>query len=370
MAAQDAQFMKFALREARKGIGKTSPNPTVGAIVVKNGEIVGKGYHHRAGTPHAEIHALRAAGKQARGGTIYVTLEPCNHTGRTPPCTEAILAAGIRRVVIGMPDPNPNVTGGGSKYLAANGIDVVSGILEDRCREINLPFVKHTVTGLPWEIINAGLSVDGRIATCTGHSTWITGEQSRLHVHRLRNEVDAILVGRGTAVGDNPSLTTRLPTGKGRDPVRVVLDTHLSLPPDAQMLVQKSSSPTLIFCGPHPDAAKMARIQKAGATVISVGFSDEGLLDLRQVLLELGKKQLNSVLVEGGGQVHGSLLRKRLADQAIFFVAPILLGGDGVPVLDSLGVMKVQDAPRLRNVKTRRFGDDILIEGRFSTSHF
>ena len=235
----DSNYMRMALWEAKKGVGKTSPNPSVGALVVKNGRIVGKGYHKKAGTPHAEIHALQDAGRKAEGATLYVTLEPCNHNGRTPPCTRAILKAGIAQVVIGMLDPNPQVAGGGAKYLAAKGLTVISGVLEQECREINLPFIKHSTTGLPWVILKAGMSIDGRIAALPGTKTMITGKQSLARVHALRNQVDAILVGIGTALADDPSLTTRLQkSGTERDPLRVILDTDLHLSLSAKMLRQ------------------------------------------------------------------------------------------------------------------------------------
>ena len=257
----DRNYMRLALQEAKKGIWKTSPNPCVGAVVVKNNKVVGRGYHKRAGTPHAEIHALREAGKRAKDATIYVTLEPCNHTGRTPPCTEAILSAGITRVVIGMLDPNPGVAGGGAKILAAKKIEVLSSVLENECREINLPFIKHTTTGLPWVIMKAGMSIDGRIAAGPGQSTQITGKDSLRRVHALRNQVDAILVGIGTALIDDPSLTTRLPR-RGRDPHRVILDAELRLPVSAKMLKQDSSAGTWIFCGRGAEKKSATNLKK------------------------------------------------------------------------------------------------------------
>ena len=363
MSAADLDYMRLALREAKKGIGRTSPNPAVGAVVLKNGMVVGKGYHRKAGTPHAEVHALNAAGAKAKGATLYVTLEPCNHTGRTPPCTAAILASGIRRVVIGMADPDPRVAGGGAEYLASRGVSVVSGVLEAECRAINRPFIKHATTGLPWVIMKAGMSLDGRIATATGHSNWITGKASRHYVHRLRDRVDAILVGSGTALADDPSLTTRLPGGRGRDPLRVVLDTALRLPAMAKMLTQESAGRTMIFCGPQSAANKVKALAAAGALIRPVSLHPGGGLDLKLVLRQLGSEGITSVLVEGGGTVHGALLRAGLVDEVKMFVAPIFLGADGVPVADRLGVTVINAAPRLSEVRTRRFGDDVLIEG-------
>lgn len=361
----DIEYMRLALREAAKGEGRTAPNPCVGAVIVKNGRVIGKGWHRRAGTPHAEIHALRAAGKAAAGATLYVTLEPCNHHGRTPPCTEAILAAGIGRVVIGMDDPNPGVEGKGAARLAASGVAVTSGVLAEECRRLNRPFSKQITSGLPWLTIKAGISLDGRIAARTGHSQWITGPAARLAAHRLRDRHDAVLVGSGTALADDPSLTTRLPGGRGRDPLRVVLDSRLRLPPTAKMLQQQSTAATWIFHGPEADAAAARRLQQAGAVLYEVPLAADGGLDLAAVLRRLGQAGILSVLVEGGGRVHGALLRAGLADAVAIFVAPILIGGDGLPLLDTLGLERVDLAPRLREVSRRRLGDDLLIYGVF-----
>jgi diaminohydroxyphosphoribosylaminopyrimidine deaminase/5-amino-6-(5-phosphoribosylamino)uracil reductase len=320
----DLSYMRLALREAKKGIGKTSPNPCVGAVVVKNDKVVGKGYHKRAGTPHAEIHALREAGKRAKGATLYVTLEPCNHEGRTPPCTEAVLRAGISRLVIGMLDPNPGVTGGGADRLASEGLAVLSGILERECREINLPFIKHTITGLPWVIMKAGISIDGKIAAEPGQSTRITGKYSLRRLHTLRNQVDAILIGINTALVDNPSLTTRL-HGKGAG----------------------------------------SKLEKAGVVVKTVPVS-KGALNLKAVLTELGRAQITSVLVEGGSKVHGSFLQAGLVDQILLFVAPRILGDQGVPLATFSKKKKVDESRQFKIISTRRHGEDVLIDGRFN----
>jgi diaminohydroxyphosphoribosylaminopyrimidine deaminase/5-amino-6-(5-phosphoribosylamino)uracil reductase len=359
--------MHLALREAKKGIGRTSPNPCVGAVLVKNGKVIGKGYHKMAGTPHAEIHALRNAGSKAQNSTLYVTLEPCNHTGRTPPCTEAILQAGVKRVVIGMPDPNPQVSGRGGKYLASMGVSVSSGVLEGKCREINLPFIKHVTTGMPWVILKAGMSLDGRIAAQAGQSSQITNEQSRHRVHKLRDQVDAILVGLETALIDDPSLTTRLPGGKKRrDPLRVILDSDLRLPPAARLLQQESDAQTLVFCGPDVPEKKRLQLEKAGATIKPVPLRATGKLDLLAVLAELGRSQLNSVLVEGGSKVHGSFLQEHLVDQVLLFVAPVFLGQQGVPLVSFSDQQQKIDFSELNILHTRRYGTDLMIEARFA----
>ncbi|MBU0481169.1 MAG: bifunctional diaminohydroxyphosphoribosylaminopyrimidine deaminase/5-amino-6-(5-phosphoribosylamino)uracil reductase RibD [Proteobacteria bacterium] len=362
---RDRRFMKLALIEARKGLGRTSPNPVVGAVVVRDDQVVAKGYHRRAGAPHAEAEALSKAGAAARGGTVYVTLEPCNHHGRTPPCTEKIIECGIRRVVVGMRDPNPLVAGGGNDYLAGRGIEVVSGVLEEDCLALNKPFLKHVQTGLPWVTMKAGVSIDGRIAARTGHSQWISGESARRRVHRLRDMYDAILVGSGTVLADNPSLTTRLPFGKGRDPLRVVLDSNLRTPPDAVLLTQKSDARTWIFCRDGADAGKKKCLEAAGAVVRQVKTDGDGFLALPDILLELGRQNVNSLLVEGGGRVHASFLKQRLYDQACLFVAPLFIGSEGLPVVGALGLDTVDQGVRFTTTRVRRLGEDVMIEGLF-----
>ncbi len=361
----DLHYMRQALKLARKGLGRTSPNPCVGALVVNNGAVVGQGYQKRAGTPHAEVHAINDAGPGARGATIYVTLEPCNHTGRTPPCTRAIVAAGISRVVIGSSDPNPRVSGGGAAFLAGQGLEVVSGVLEKECCQLIAPFAKHSSTGLPWVIMKAGISLDGRIAAIPGRPLRITSQQSSRAVHRLRDRVDAILVGIDTVLADDPCLTTRLANTRrpGRDPLRVVLDTGLRMEPAARMLSQESAAATWIFCGPGADPVRQQALEAAGARVIPVAAAPGSGVDLKQVLAEIGRAQLNSVLVEGGGRVHGSFLQAGLVDQVFLFIAPVFIGQAGVPLVTFAGEAHEKNALRLHSIRTRRLGDDVLIQG-------
>jgi diaminohydroxyphosphoribosylaminopyrimidine deaminase/5-amino-6-(5-phosphoribosylamino)uracil reductase len=369
MDSSDIHFMKAAIREARKGVGRTSPNPTVGAVVVRNGKIVGKGYHHRAGLPHAEPNALQEAGRLARGAILYVTLEPCNHSGRTPPCTQAILQAGIKRVVIGTADPNPSVTGNGAAFLSSHGIEVVSGVLAAPCRELNLSFIKYSTTGLPWVIMKAGMSLDGRIAAAAKRRTAITGDQSWRLVHRLRDQVDALLIGAETAIIDDPLLTTRrLKSRQGRDPQRIILDTNLRLSPNARMLHQESRAKTLIFCGPNAPEVKVQVIEESGAIVQRIGLDMNGMLDLSAVLAELGRRQITSILVEGGGRVHGAFLRNHLVDQVYLFIAPVFLGSGGVPAVGLPFNQHDEQIVRLRKFRTRRLGEDLLVEGRFDSA--
>lgn len=367
MLEDDTQFMKMALGQARKGLGRTSPNPHVGAVVVRDGQVVGRGYHQKAGTPHAEIHALQDAGEKGRDATIYVTLEPCNHTGRTPPCTQAILKSGIKRVVVGMMDPNPHVAGSGCNFLEGNGLEVVRGVLDQECRSLNYPFIKYITTGRPWVIMKAGCSIDGRIAVQSGQSSWITNEKSRQEVHRIRDRVDVILVGIGTAVKDDPSLTVRLPHKRGHDPLRVVLDSRLRLSAEAKIIKQKSSAETWIFCGLNSEMKKIRVLEKAGARVFLVGLNADGHVNLPDVLDILGREDKTSLLVEGGGRVHGAFLRQRLVDQLNLFQAPVFLGSDGISVVDQLGLDRVQDGQRFTLKRIRRFGDDVMIDGLFSS---
>ncbi len=362
-------FMRRALAEARKGLGRTAPNPCVGAVIVRDGRIVGSGYHRRAGTPHAEIHALRAAGPAARGATLYVTLEPCNHYGRTPPCAHAVADAGIAEVVIGLLDPNPAVAGGGADYLRSRGIPVVTGVLEKQCREINRPFLKHVATSMPWVVLKAGLSLDGRITFRRGSSGSVTGAESLRQVHRLRDRCDAILVGIGTIVIDDPSLTTRLAGRRGRDPVRVVLDTMLRIDEQARVLTQQSTAPTLIFCSAAAPADKRDRLAaRPGVEIVETACSgNDNRLDLREVLGLLGTRGLTSVLVEGGATVHGAFLAARLVDRVNLFYAPIFIGDTGCGVVEQYCAAPDRNqAVRLINTSTKRFGEDLMITGDVS----
>jgi diaminohydroxyphosphoribosylaminopyrimidine deaminase/5-amino-6-(5-phosphoribosylamino)uracil reductase len=361
MDRDDAGFMALALEEARKGQGRTSPNPCVGAVIVRDGMVVGRGYHRRAGTPHAEIHAIADAGEACRGASIYVTLEPCNHTGRTPPCSRAVLAAGLQRVVIGMADPNP-VAVGGADFLRAQGLDVKIGVLEQECRRINYPFLKHVQTGLPWVVMKAGMSLDARISYQRGQGGPITGPEAKQRVHELRDRLDAILIGVGTALADDPSLTTRLGDG-GRDPLRVVLDSRLRLSPEARMLHQLSDAETWIFCTDHGGTAEQQALEKAGARVIRTETDQEGRPDLGQVLQTLGRANITSVLVEGGGRVHGSFLQQRLVDEVYLFTAPLFIGESGTPLVQGYAAENPVDRVRLTEVESEQLGSDTLIQG-------
>ncbi|WP_245994552.1 bifunctional diaminohydroxyphosphoribosylaminopyrimidine deaminase/5-amino-6-(5-phosphoribosylamino)uracil reductase RibD [Desulfosoma caldarium] len=365
---QDEHFMRRAIRLALKGRGHTSPNPIVGAVVVRDGRIVGEGFHQQLGGPHAEVHALRRAGTSAQGATLYVTLEPCNHHGRTPPCTEAVLHAGITRVVIGMADPNPRVTGGGADRLRQAGLSVTVGVLEKECRALNQPFIKWVTTGRPHVTLKCAATLDGRTATRTGDSRWVSGEDSRRLVHKLRATLDAVLVGIGTALTDDPLLTARLSRAKTfRQPLRVVLDTQARLPLASQLVQTAQHSPVLLACGESAPKPVRERLEAQGVQVVVLPSQESGGVDLQVLLEELGRRSITSVLVEGGARIHGAFLDHGLADDFYLFFAPKILGdASGVPMFQGQCRLALREAVPLYACQSRRVGQDILIHGRFS----
>jgi diaminohydroxyphosphoribosylaminopyrimidine deaminase/5-amino-6-(5-phosphoribosylamino)uracil reductase len=349
-------YMRLALGEAAKGQGRTSPNPVVGAVVVKGGRVLARGHHARAGGPHAEVVALRAAGGRARGADLYTTLEPCDHFGKTPPCSLAIVEAGVRRVFVGSRDPNPKVNGRGIGRLRRAGVEVVTDVLRDACDRLNAPWFHFITAGRPWVTVKAAITLDGRIATRTGDSRWVTGEESRAEVHRLRDRVDAVLVGAGTARADDPLLTTRPPRGRGRDPVRVVLDSRLRLPRSLRLFHPESAAPTLV-------AHVADRSPRLGPGVEGLRCAAKGgRVDLVDLLARLAARGVAHLLVEGGGEVHRSFLEAGLADEVLLFVAPKLLGG-GVPWLPGEGPERMAAALRLAEVEVRRAGEDLVVRG-------
>jgi len=359
----DRQCMRLALRQAVRALGRTSPNPLVGAVIARDGQVLATGYHTQAGTPHAEVHALAKAKGLTRGATLYVTLEPCSHHGRTPPCAEAVWQSGIRRVVVAMVDPNPLVAGRGIRFLQEKGVEVSVGLLADEAQAINRPFCRWVTSALPWVIMKAGVSLDGRIAARCPDSGWITNEAARRYVHQLRDRVDAILVGIGTALADDPALTTRLPGEGHRDPLRLVLDRDLRLPIGSRLVLTESTAKTMVFCGPDADQGRRMALEASGVLVCPVGLGRDGQLDLAAVLMELGRRQVTSLLVEGGSHVHGAFWAQGLVQQVSLFYAPIFLGNDGVPLLAGSGLDRVDQAQRLTNLRHRRFGDNWLVEG-------
>jgi diaminohydroxyphosphoribosylaminopyrimidine deaminase/5-amino-6-(5-phosphoribosylamino)uracil reductase len=360
--------MAQALRLASRGEGRTAPNPPVGAVVVQEGRIVGQGWHRAAGQPHAEVEALHEAGELARGAELYVTLEPCNHHGQTPPCTEAVLAAGIRRVFVAVPDPNPRVKGGGAGRLEAAGVEVETGLLAERGRDLLAPFTKRAMTGRPWVVLKMAASLDGRIATAPGRSEWLTGPTARAWVHRLRNVSEAILVGAATVRVDNPRLTTRLPQGGGQNPLRVIVDSRLSLSPQAQVVTgPRAGGPAgggcLIYATPQAPAEKRRTLEAAGARVRLVKAVD-GRADLFEIIEDLGKIGVMRLLVEGGPTLAGALVRQGLVDEVDFILTPRLVGGREAPGLLAGPVLAgLGQAARLSRLTTRRLGPDLLVRG-------
>lgn len=356
-------FMRIALEEAAKGLGRTSPNPAVGAVLVKGGRIIARGYHKKAGTAHAEIVALEAAGPRARGADLYTTLEPCDHYGRTPPCSQAIIEAGVRRVISGSPDPNPKVNGKGLVRMRRAGVEVLTGVLQEEADRLNRPFFKAIRTGLPYVTLKAAVTLDGKLATATGDSRWVTGEPAREWVHRLRDQVDVILVGSNTVRRDDPKLTTRLPGGKGKDAVRLVVDSHLSLKPTYTLFTQRSPARTVVATLEDPTGRKARRFTELGVEVWQVR-SRKGRVDLKALLGRVAHEGLNHVLVEGGAEMYGSFLRERLADSLVLFLAPKLIGSQGLSWSGDLGVKVMAEALSLQNVTFQQLGEDLLLQAQ------
>lgn len=363
----DDRFMFLALKEAAKGLGRTAPNPAVGAVLVRKGRVVAKGFHRLAGGPHAEIEVFEKLKKPAaslRNAILYVTLEPCCHQGRTPPCTEAILKSGVGAVVVGMTDPDPKVSGKGMKILRRKGVRIRRA-LETECREFYRAYSKHRQTGRPFVTLKAACTADGMIASKTGRPRWISSAVSRLHAHRLRDRSDAILVGAGTIQADNPRLTTRLASKKGRDPVRVVLDSSLKLSPQARIFHLRSPAPTWIATTLPPRHPRVAKFQKAGASFLFCRADRSGRVDLKDLLRQLGRRGIVSLLVEGGSRVYASFLKRRLADHLILYLAPCVLGAQGVPFIPPASRHPAFEAD-LQNMTSRPSGPDLILEGRLA----
>ena len=354
-------FMRIALEEAAKGLGRTSPNPVVGAVLVKSGRIIARGYHKKAGTAHAEVVALEAAGSKAKGADLYTTLEPCDHYGRTPPCSLAILEAGVRRVICASADPNPQVSGKGVARLRRAGVKVLTGVLKEEADTLNRPFFKVMRTKLPWVTLKAAVTLDGKLATATGDSRWVTGEPARAWVHRLRDAVDVILVGANTVRIDDPKLTTRLPGGGGKDALRVVVDSHLRLSPSYTLFTQRSPARTVIATLEDPEGRKARPFLAQGVEVWQVR-QKAGLVDLKALLRRIAKNGLNHVLVEGGADMYGSFLRGHLADALALFLAPKLIGSPGLSWAGDLGVKEMAQAVSVSDLTFERHGEDVLLQ--------
>ena len=361
--SMDSAYLEMAYGLAEKALGQASPNPYVGALVVKNGIIVGHGYHKGAGKPHAEIIALRRAGSRAKNGTLYVTLEPCVHWGRTPPCADAILQARPKRVVVSALDPNPLVFRKGAAKLQRAGIAVSTGLLEDRNHRLNENYIKYITHKVPFVTLKAALSLDGKMATKKFDSRWISSQATREYVHLLRGEYDALMIGSGTLLKDNPRLTVRHPNWRDKKLTRVILDPGLRFPLRARILSTLSRGRILVFTKAGASAQKRAALEKRGAEVIAVpGTSLK--LDLKKVLLWLGSQEISSVLVEGGGSLATSLLEKNLIDKVFLTISPKLIGGaNAVAFYGGRGADRIQETLRLKRFSTFELGEDIIAEG-------
>jgi diaminohydroxyphosphoribosylaminopyrimidine deaminase/5-amino-6-(5-phosphoribosylamino)uracil reductase len=349
----DSTYMKQAIRLAKKGLGRTAPNPPVGAVIVKEDRVVGKGFHPKAGLPHAEVYALRDAGEDARGGTIYVTLEPCSHHGRTPPCADAIIEAGIKRVVLGAVDPNPVVAGRGIERLRSSGIEVVAGVENKASEDLIRWYACWMKKKQPFVIAKAAMTLDGKIAAPGGDSKWISSDKSRTIVHKLRNQVDGILVGIGTVINDDPQLTCRIPGG--RDPKRIIIDKDYMISQTARSVGENC----IIFTARNPGSRP--EIGKAGARVVQIPLDSTGRFAWKDILGHLGDMGLHAVLVEGGSSIHSSLVRSGSVDKFLIFIAPKLLG-QGVPIVQWEAPERIAEACSLVITQVKTIGGDVLIE--------
>jgi diaminohydroxyphosphoribosylaminopyrimidine deaminase/5-amino-6-(5-phosphoribosylamino)uracil reductase len=364
----DLQAMRLAIEQA--SMARPSPNPSVGAVVTSGeGHVLASAHHAKAGTEHAEVLALRTAGANAHGGTLYVTLEPCNHTGETPPCVDAIIEAGIKRVVVGCIDPNPHVTGGGAKRLEAAGVTVDVGIAGVEARALVAPWTKFITTAIPHVALKLALSLDGRIASRSGASKWVTGPEARVKVQELRSAHDAVAVGIGTALSDDPKLTVRDESllSNGRSPIRIIFDTHLRLPLNSRLVETAKEAPTWIVAGAEGAPEIELGLADAGCSVLRVPTSAEGRIDVSAALRAIAQRGVVSVLFEGGAELAGSLLAARLADELHVFIAPLLLGPRGRPgAVDWAGPETPSDAPRIENARWEVCGRDAYVSGPVS----
>ncbi len=355
--------MRRALQLAWKGEGRTAPNPPVGAVLVKNGVATGEGFHKKAGGPHAEIVALKKARGAARGADLFLTLEPCCHHGRTPPCTEALIESGVRRVVIGSRDPNPLVSGKGIRRLKSAGIEIVTGVLKSETDSLIEPFTHFMQTGLPFVSLKAAMSLDGKIATAGGESKWITGAQARHFVHQLRNRVDAILVGANTVIQDNPRLSARQGAKRERFPLRVVIDPRQRVPLASQLFQDAGEHPVVSITRPVKNRARRNALERLGVEVVELAGAGN-VIPFRKILKILGDKNILHLLIEGGGEVNAHALKAAIVNKVYWFIAPVFIGGKSAPgALGGEGIRKLKDAWHLKNASVQQLGNDFLIEG-------
>lgn len=353
----DYDFMKLALSMAEATTGQTSPNPMVGAVLVKDHQVVGLGAHVKAGDAHAEVHAIQMAGEKSRGATLYVTLEPCSHYGKTPPCAELIIQSGIKKVFVATVDPNPQVCGNGIQRMKQAGIEVEVGLLQEEAKKLNKVFFHYASSGLPYVTVKTAISLDGKIATVTGESKWITSKEAREDVHRFRHMHDAILVGVNTIIKDDPMLTTRLING-GENPIRIILDTTLRIPLNSNVVTDKSAE-TYIISGNSVDPCKEEALIRQGVEIIKM---EKSFIEMKEMLKVLGERGITSIFVEGGAKVQGSFLKENAFQEVITYIAPKLIGGDNAPAtFGGAGIEKIKDVPLLRFSQIDKIGNDIRI---------
>jgi len=350
------KYMELAIKLAERGKGLTSPNPMVGCIIVKRGRIVGRGFHRQAGSEHAEVLAINDAGKKAINSTMYINVEPCSHWGRTPPCTEKIVEAGVREVIIGMKDPNPLVDG--FRELKFRGLKTKIGIFEKEAKRLNEVFIKYIKSKKPFVIIKVAMSLDGRIATATGDSKYITSREARTYVHQLRTEVDAVMIGLNTVIRDNPELTPRL--FKGKDPMKIVVDSRLKIPKNCNLM--KNPAKLMVATTSKASKADINRLQQKGVTII-ITKSNKGMVDLSDLMKQLGKHEITSVMIEGGSELNSSAIKDGVVDKILIFTAPKIIGNGGPGAIGNLGIKKIDRAINLKNITCSQFGKDSLIEG-------
>ena len=348
--------MELAIQLAKKGTGDVSPNPIVGSLIVKRGRVVGRGWHKKCGESHAEVCALKEAGKKAKDSLMYITLEPCSHWGRTPPCTEQIVSAGVREVVIGMKDPNPKVNGYGQ--LRFMGVKTRLGILGEECKKLNEPYAKWIKKKKPFVVVKAAMSLDGKIATRTGDSKYITGKDARKFVHELRAEYDAVMIGDNTVLKDNPMLTVRL--AKGRNPMKIILDTKLRIGVNAKVIKNEPSN-LIIATSKKASKAKIKKLQQKGVHVLVIDTL-KGKIDLEKLMKDLGKREICSIMIEGGAELNAEALQSGIVDKVLFFISPKMIG-KGLGAVGDLGINKVDKSITLKGIDYKKIGKDILIEG-------
>ncbi|MGI5823287.1 MAG: bifunctional diaminohydroxyphosphoribosylaminopyrimidine deaminase/5-amino-6-(5-phosphoribosylamino)uracil reductase RibD [Dethiobacteria bacterium] len=359
----DERYMWMVLDLARRACGKTNPNPMVGTVIVKDGEVVGTGFHKKAGDEHAEIVALKEAGAKARKATLYANLEPCSHQGRTPPCTEAIIRAGIRKVVIATIDPNPLVSGQGVRMLQEAGIKVKIGVLEDKARRLNEVFFKYITTKTPFVMVKSAMSLDGKIATATGKSRWISGEKSRRFGHQLRAVSDGIMVGINTILHDDPRLTVRLGDEKAANPARIIVDSRGRLPLNSNVVKTARETKTILATTNLIAPEKQKALEDAGVEVLTLSLQGEQV-NLQELMPALGEREISALLVEGGGTLNYSFLKENIIDKIYFFIAPLLLGGENAPTpLGGAGAHELKESWEVQDLELKQLDNDLLIIG-------